>query len=257
MAAETRSPLKDKPLRLPGQSVQEEREDLLENAIGQPLTLALFLIVVAGLEWWRFYSNMKPSPVVFTGGAVLVAAYAGFRFWRARPKLRSLRQAIDGERAVGQFLERLREQGFNVFHDVVGKGFNVDHVLIGPPGVFTIETKTWSKPTRTRAEVVFDGEKLKIGSLEPERDPIIQAKAQAGWLRSLLTESTGKQFDVRPAIVFPGWFVSSAAGSFKQVWVLEPKALPAFLSNEPVRLSLEDVNLASFHLSRFIRSTQT
>lgn len=257
MAAETRSPLKDKPLRLPGQSVQEEREDLLENAIGQPLTLALFLIVIAGLEWWRFYTNMKPSPVLFTGGAVLVAAYAGFRVRRALPKLRSLRQAVLGERAVGQFLERLREQGFNVFHDVVGKGFNVDHVLIGPPGVFTIETKTWSKPTNTRAEVVFDGDRLKIGSLEPDRDPIIQAKAQAGWLRSLLAESTGRTFDVRPAIVFPGWFIANSAGSFKEVWVLEPKALPAFLSNEPVRLSSDDVNLASFHLSRFIRSTQT
>lgn len=195
--------LKDKPLRLPGQSVQEQREDLAENAVVQPLLLALFFIAFAGLEWWRFYTNAKLNPVLFTWAAVLTAAYAGFRIWRALPKLRSLRQAVHGERAAGQFLERLREQGFNVFHGVVGKGFNVDHVLIGPPGVFTIETKTWSKPTSKRAEVVFDGDKLKIGSLEPERDPIIQAKAQAGWLRSLLAESTGKPFDVRPQSYFP------------------------------------------------------
>lgn len=38
---------------------------------------------------------------------------------------------MEGERAVGQFLEQLREQGFHVFHDVVGTGFNVDHVLVG------------------------------------------------------------------------------------------------------------------------------
>lgn len=49
----------------------------------------------------------------------------------------------------------------------------------------------------------------------------------------------------------------NTAGSFKEVWVLEPKALRAFLSKEPVRLSSEDVKLASFHLSRFIRSIQT
>lgn len=199
---------------------------------------------------------MKPNPVLFTGAAALTAAYAGFRLWRALPKLRSLRQAVHGERAVGQFLERLREQGFNVFHDVIGKGFNVDHVLIGPAGIFTIETKTWSKPKSKRAEVVFDGNKLKIASLEPERDPIIQAKAQAAWLRSLLAESTGRTFDVRPTILFPGWFISNAPGSFKEVWVLEPKALPTFLGKEPVRLSAEDVKLASFHLSRFIRATQ-
>jgi len=35
--------------------------------------------------------------------------------------------------------------------------------------------------------------------------------------------------------------------------VLEPKALPAFLDHEPVILTAEDVKLASFHLSRFIR----
>lgn len=256
MPTQTRSPLKDKPLRLPGQSVQEQRGELVESAVGEPLMLALFFILLAGLEWWRFYTNMKPNPELFTVVAVLTVVYAGVRIWRVRPKLRSLRQAIEGERAVGQFLERLREQGFSVFHDVVGKGFNVDHVLIGPPGVFTIETKTWSKPTSKRAEVLFDGAHLKVGSLEPERDPIIQAKAQAGWLRSLLTESTGRTFDVRPVIVFPGWFISNTTGSFNEVWVLEPKALPTFLGNEPVRMSPEDVKLASFHLSRFIRSTQ-
>jgi hypothetical protein len=257
MLEKSRSPLKDKPLRLPGQSIQEQREELVENAIGQPFTFALVFILIAGLEWWRFYTDMKPNPLVFTEAAVLAIAYAGFRFWRALPKLRNLRQALEGERAVGQFLERLREQGFNVFHDVVGKGFNVDHVLIGPQGVFTIETKTWSKPTNKRAEVIVDGDKLKIGTSEPQRDPIIQAKAQAGWLRSLLAESTGKTFDVRPAVLFPGWFISNAPGTLRDVWVLEPKALPAFLEKQPVRISPEDVKLASFHLSRFIRATQT
>jgi hypothetical protein len=61
--------------------------------------------------------------------------------------MRTLRQGIEGEKAVGQFLERLREQRYQVFHDLVGDGFNVDHVLIGPAGVFTIETKTSSPST--------------------------------------------------------------------------------------------------------------
>lgn len=175
---------------------------------------------------------------------------------RALPALRNLRQGLEGERAVGQFLERLREQGYHVYHDVIGSGFNVDHVLIGPAGVFTIETKTWSKPVAGRAEVVFDGEKIAVGVAAPELDPIIQAKAQASWLRSLLAESTGRQFGVRPTILFPGWFISNTEGSFKDVWVLEPKALPAFLANEPTRLSREDIKLASFHLSRFVRAVE-
>lgn len=142
MTPKTRSPLKDRPLRVPGQSVSEEREELLENTVAQPLMLALFLSLLAGLEWSRLYFNIKPSPIIYSIAAVMGVAYASFRIWRNIPKLRSLRQAMEGERVVGQFLERLRQHGFQVFHDVVGDGFNVDHVLIGPPGVFTVETKT-------------------------------------------------------------------------------------------------------------------
>ena len=43
-------------------------------------------------------------------------------------------------------LEDLRAQGYAVFHDIPGDGFNVDHALIGPAGIFAIETKTRAKP---------------------------------------------------------------------------------------------------------------
>lgn len=251
-----RSPLKDKPLRVPGQSVSEERDEVLENSVGQPLMLALFFVLLAAFEWWRVYTDMKPNPVVFSVAAGLVVAYAVFRVFRAIPKLRNLKQALEGERAVGQYLERLREQGFQVFHDVVGTGFNVDHILIGPAGVFTIETKTWSKSASGREELTFDGESIKLGRVEPDRNPVVQAKAQASWLRAILLESTGKKIDVRPVIVFPGWFVVNTTGSFRDIWVLEPKALPTFLKNEPSRLTTEDVKLASFHLSRLIRTQE-
>lgn len=255
MKASTRSPIKDHPLRLPGQSVAEEREELVENAVGQPLYFALFLVLLAAFEWWRFYSDAKPNPIVYSVAALMAICYAVFRIVRARPRLRNLRQALAGERVVGQFLERLREMGFHVYHDVVGSGFNIDHVLVGPAGVFTIETKTWSKPAKGKASIQFDGNAIRIGSVEPDRDPVAQAKAQASWLKSVLLESSGRKADVRPVILFPGWFIESTPGSFREVWVLEPKALPAFLVNEPTRLAPEEVKLLSFHLSRMIRTS--
>jgi hypothetical protein len=249
-----RSPLKDKPLRLPGQSVSEEREELIEKAVGQPLTFALAFLILALLEWWRFYTNAKPSPVIYTMTALAFLIYAAFRIKRAIPKLRNLRLALEGEKAVGQFLERLRERGFQVFHDVVGTGFNIDHVVIGPQGIFTVETKTWSKPASGNAEIKFDGSTIEVIGRKLDRDPISQAKAQARWLAVTLNESTGREIAVRPVIVFPGWFVSSSFGAHKEIWVLEPKALPSFLDHEPERLSPADVKLTSYHLSRLIRA---
>ena len=200
MRPKTRSPIKDKPLRLPGQSVAEQRLKLIDDVTEGPILLAVFLVLLAGFEWWRDYTGMKINPVLFSFAAGLSASYAAFRIWRALPKLRALRQAAEGEQAVGQFLERLREGGFHVFHDVIGAGFNVDHVLIGPAGVFTVETKTSSKPSTGNAQINFDGKRIKVGSFEPDRDPVTQAKGQAGWLKAILAESTGRTFDVRPVL---------------------------------------------------------
>ncbi|MDO9385102.1 MAG: nuclease-related domain-containing protein [Thiobacillus sp.] len=253
MSESTKSPIKDKPLRFPGQSLEEERRRLFEDKLETPLLLAAFFIVLSALEWWRDYSPSPPSPIVFTALAVLLLGFSAWRIWRTRPQAHALKLGIEGEKAVGQFLERLRENGYQVFHDLIGAGFNVDHVVIGPAGVFTVETKTWSKPARGDAKIMFDGEQITAAGRAPERNPVIQARAQAAWLKGLLSESTGRTFDVFPVVVFPGWYIEQSSECLRSIWVLEPKALAKFLANAPQRLEPDEVKLASFHLSRFIR----
>ncbi|TCK18718.1 nuclease-like protein [Thiogranum longum] len=251
-----RSPLKDKPLRYPGQSLLQQRNDLFDSKILAPLVAAMMFTTLAGIEWLRYFRPSKPSPLAYTVLAFLAIAYFGYQSWKTLPQLKKMNQGIDGEKAVGQYLERLREDGYQVFHDVIGDGFNLDHVVIGPAGVFTVETKTWSKPDRGSPKIVFDGESIKSGYMKPNRDPLIQARAQSAWLRQLLEESTGKHYNVRPVIVFPGWFIESTKGANNKLWVLEPKALPKFLSNVPDLMPVEDIKLASYHLSRFVRSRE-
>jgi Nuclease-related domain len=149
----SRSPIKDKPLRLPGQSLQEERAELISDKLESWLLWAVFMLVLAGWEWFRYFQSGPTSPWVMTVAAVVVCVYVAFRIYRLRPRLKALTQGVEGEKVVGQFLERLREQGYSIFHDVLADGFNVDHVLVGPGGVFTVETKTWSKPARGDARV--------------------------------------------------------------------------------------------------------
>ncbi len=251
----TKSPLKDKPLRNPGQSIDEQLRDLFDDRLLAPLMIALFLLLLAGMEWWRYYKPVKPAPFVFTAIAVLAVVFAAYRIATVWPRAKQLRLGRDGERAVGQFLERLRANGYEVFHDVVGNGFNVDHVLIGPAGIFTVETKTISKPAEGDATILFDGDTLRVAGFVPDRDPVVQAKAQASWLRAVVSESTGKKLPVRSVVLYPGWFVRSA-GPNPGVWVLEPKALPAFLESEEETLSAADIKLVTFHLSRFIRTSK-
>ncbi|MBD0334952.1 MAG: NERD domain-containing protein [Cyanobacteria bacterium Co-bin13] len=183
--------------------------------------------------------------------------YSIFKIHRLIKRMRRLKMARDGEKAVGQYLMDLRENGYRIFHDIIGSGLNVDHVIISDRGIFTIETKTYSKPVSGKPTITFDGESIQVDGYTPEHNVVDQAKAQASWIQDILKESTGRQLPVKPVIVFPGWFVeASKTASGSNVWVLNPKALPGFLQHEPACLSPEDVKLAAYHLSRHIRTTK-
>ncbi len=173
----------------------------------------------------------------------------------ARKKIKALRLGRDGEMAVGQYLESLRENGAKVFHDIQGEGFNLDHVVIDKSGIYVIETKTFSKPDKGQTIVTYDGEKVFVNGKEPDRNPVIQVKAACHWLKELLKESTGKDCNPRPVVVFPGWFVQpTVEAKNSDVWVLNPKALPAFISNSKPQYEGDAVGLFSYHLSRYVRA---
>ena len=253
-----KSPLTDSPLRNPGESLDESIQNLLDEDISTLIVVVVVCGVLTGYEWWRWYAQIPYSPVITTLMSGGVTTYCFFRLSDLKKQLKDLSLARDGEKAVGQYLEALRETGYRVFHDVIGKNFNLDHVIIGPKGIFTIETKTFSKPMRGEATVYFDGISVTVNGYKPERDPIAQAQAQASWLSALIKESTGHVHSVKPVVVFPGWFVRSgpeAKGS--NVWVINPKGLPKFLEGLPLKLSPEEGKLIAYHLSRYIRTQKT
>jgi hypothetical protein len=246
------SPLKSKPLRIPGQSLDEEIDFWLNDRFLDYVLVAACLMVIASMEWIAYLGHLPRYPVTYSIAAAGSAGIAAWRFFEVRRKVKQLRQGRDGERVVGQFLERLRDGGGQVFHDVPGEGFNLDHVVISTHGVYAIETKTLSKPW-PKATITLEGETLRVAGRVPDRNPIEQVSAAARWLERLLKESTDKRFAVRGVVVFPGWFVEqrSPRGA---VWVLEPKALPAFIEQELATVTPADVALAAFHLSRYVRA---
>ena len=69
-------------------------------------------------------------------------------------------QGAAGEEYVGALLEGLGAAGWHVQHDVVvgARGANVDHMLIGQPGVFVINTKMLSGDIWVRGNnILVDG----------------------------------------------------------------------------------------------------
>jgi hypothetical protein len=83
------------------------------------------------------------------GGLVGLAAAAlvGWRLrFRPSERARTWQRGAIGERHTALLLDRLTRDGFVVFHDlaVPDSPANVDHLVIGPTGLFVIDTKQWT-----------------------------------------------------------------------------------------------------------------
>jgi hypothetical protein len=253
MKKSKRSPLKEKPLRYPGQSLDDDIQRMLDK-MEETLLFPFMIILLAFVEWGRLYFKSTTSlstAIIISLFALLVSTWMVMRFRNLRQIKRQLVLARDGERVVGQHLEELRAKGYRVLHDIVGVNFNIDHLVIAPIGIFTVETKTIRKPLRGETVISFDGETTLINGKKPDRDPVIQARAQASWVRDFLKSALGKTFPVRPIVVFPGWFVKGTPACY-DVWVLNEKALPAFIEHEPVALLTDDLQAVTFQISQYI-----
>lgn len=250
-----KSPLKFQPLRYPGQSLDEKINDTAYDVIFTNLTISLFLVIYTAYQWYEQEFNKKPEPILWAIFAAISIIYTIIKFIWVRKDIANMKLGRDGEREVGQYLEELRFEGYYVFHDLLGDNFNLDHIIIGPAGAFTIETKTWRKPIKGEAKIIYDGEKVLINGYSPDKNPIIQAGAQKDWLEKVIREITGKNIPVRAVVLYPGWFIESRKRD-ANIWVLEPKAFPKYLKNERQILENNEVNDISFQLSRYIRASE-
>lgn len=141
---------------------------------------------------------------------VLASLYGALRIYAALKRLADLRLAYDGELSVGQELNELMHDGYRVFHDIQAENFNIDHAIVGPAGVFAVETKTRSKKQDAKGadsvEVLYDGESINFPQWKKDTEILEQAKGNARWLSQKLTDAVGKQVDVFAAVAIPGWY---------------------------------------------------
>jgi hypothetical protein len=118
-----------------------------------------------------------------TGGCFI--AYYLQRIFRLIPKRRSLKTGLEGEQAVAEELNKLMFNGYHVYHDFPAEKFNIDHIIIGPAGVYAVETKTRSKKKADRgkpsAEVTYDGNRLTFPG-GYDINSLAQARNQASWV---------------------------------------------------------------------------
>ena len=251
------SPLRQAPLRNAGESGSERLWGHLLDEAAPWLSVCVVLVLVAVLEWLIWLTNFRPHPIWLT---LVAAALIAFFYFRKLPEIREQvrqeRLGVEGEKAVGEMLDELKADGYHVIHDIVEDGYNIDHVLIGPTGVYVIETKTRSKkPGRGKVSVTYDGRHVLVDGHAPDRDPLKQVQALADRVRDILRERTGMSPPIRPVVLFPGRWVDPQPKGVA-IWVLNEKALPKFVCEEPVRVNPADVRTLVAALESHVRTKE-
>jgi len=207
------------------------------------ITGVLFLIAV--VWFYNFNSIIKLGlPVIAVLAAVMILAADRLEKKGLFIKRRA-RDADRGAHAEEVVSERLASlpEGYHAFHDLAFDGFNIDHVVVGPGGIFLVETKSH------REEVTAQGDTLLLGGKQPAKNFLNQAWSQAYQLRALLEKRTSREWKIKPILCFTRAFVK-VREPVKGVEVLNKKYLASYLSRQPQIFGTEEIET----VSRIMRS---
>ena len=246
---ERRSPLYGRQVgHVPGQQLVKR-----QNEAGDGMLLSGLLMYLSAPLMLLAWAMVRVPPErlrpdgptwIFVVAALLLFAWGAYDFVKHFQRAQAAKDGLLAERVTGMQLNRLVAEGCVVMHDLPAENFNIDHVVIGPRGVYAVETKSFRRPKGKKDQEVhrvnYDGKALRFPDFV-NTEAIAQAARQAQWLKRKLRESLGVDVPVLPALALPGWFIDRAdASKGAEVAVFTPMGKGAyFLARGQERLPPE------------------
>lgn len=242
-------PQQDKLLRPAGYSLGLRVEALQDQALDRLMLAGLFGVVSGGLAHFVGVQLAVGPTYIWGPALVLFFTFAGvsaryaYRAFGLITELRNVRLGLRGEQAVAEALHETADAGYRIFHDLPEDQLgNIDHVVVGPRGVFVIETKArrrrGSRNGKPEHVVSYDGKGLEFPcGYDPETIP--QAERQARWLTEFLSKRTAEPLAVEAVVAIPGWYVETK-GNFP-VKVMNAAYLARFLRGQSPKLAAAQV----------------
>lgn len=213
--------------------------------------------------WWALLVAALSAAVVPVAAAVLLDAPHMPFFWglalgtgltmalclASSPPahIEHWRQGAEGERRTARILRPLIRDGWVLINDIQHRGGNIDHVLIGPAGVFVLETKN----LHGRVSVV--GDKLIQSYAEGDEGGAVVARVgtttrgRAAALHDGLCEAGLRPGWVHAVVVIWGSFEQRSVRSDRMRWI-HGKALVAALRERPDQLDAGAISAIAAHV---------
>jgi hypothetical protein len=237
--------------QLAGQSIRDQKEVLTDNWL-IPLCFAfVFSWLLWAWEEFKAYGYQPPSPKVLLGLAIILTGVTAIALRRLFGKFRNLNRGERGEIKVAEVLEELRCLGYRPFHGLSYRHYDIDHVVVGPAGVFVIETKFRSG----HGEIEFrDGDGLFVGDRKQKDDPLKQARSNARDVNRLLKEYCRRYFWVTPVVVFVGDWKIKNNWQTTEARVFTPDRLLSYFEELQPTLVKSEIEMIASHLDRSVKS---
>lgn len=147
-----------------------------------------------------------------------------FARWSPDREIRSWALGLVGERTTGRHLNALRRQGWRVLHSVQWPSkSDIDHLVIGPSGVFTINSKFH------KGKAVWYGDHAITVNRAPTRH-IAVSEHEARRTSRTLSDHCGFLVPVRPVIAIVGAAKVSVKNAAPPVLVIDGASVRTALS---------------------------
>jgi Nuclease-related domain len=142
----------------------------------------------------------------------------------------------------------VRRGSWLTVHDRAGRYGNVDHIAVGPGGIFLLDSKNLSGTLRLAAEG------LRTSYRDAPRDGFTYARLSramtgtAAYLKERIAAATGLTYRVRAVVVIWGTY-PEPPGEHDGVTYIAGPDLPDWLLGQPKRLSDRDAKLIQLALA--------
>lgn len=219
---------------VPGKSALAMGDARHQTLLARIVLPMLGCVVLLGLGYLFLTAGNWGAAVVL--GAVFMVAISvlNAKGVALKARIRHADTGAEAETVVAEALQALPDR-YHVFHDLDFSGFNIDHVVLGPTGLFLVETKSQGGTISERnEELVRNGRRF-------FKDFVKQCWRQMFALKEYLRDKGQINLPVTPVLCFANGLVETR-GPVRGVAVVNVSSLVSYILSRKESVSAASVD---------------
>lgn len=193
------------------------------------------IAVAAGIVLGLIFTDWRVGLSAAVLAAIADTVYAS----KTTSSVAAWRHLGASERKTERQLQGMARSGYRALHAraIPGSDAQIDHLVIGPTGVYAVDSENWDKRMPLRA---MSHRKLFLGPFN-QKDRLDEARWEADQAHELISSALGTDIDVRPSLAVYGPTVPWNVLTIRDVDVYTGGRLRKYLKKQDKVLTEDEV----------------